>query len=171
MKRSAKNKTILILATLALIVVGVAAYIKATQPGYTPSSSADTEIHAGPNTDTSPAPTTTPQPNPSRPTSSTLAQPIGPINNTSSVSLSGPTGMESVCRSLAGASCYIEATRDTQTIKVSDTKVIGSTTASDGVIFNWNAKQLSLGQWSIRAVASKDGQSAKSNPQLLTVSP
>ncbi len=173
MKRSAKNKrTIIILLALALLALGVAGYIKFNQPTYKPSSTADTKVHAGPKNDTSTTPSTaqaTTQTNPSHPTSSTLPKPIGPTNNVSSINLSGSTGMESVCRSVAGASCYIRATKNSTVITVSQAKLVGSDAYSDGVILNWDAKQLSIGNWRIQAVASKDGQTAASDPQSLEV--
>jgi hypothetical protein len=75
--------------------------------------------------------------------------------------------MESTCRSVAGASCYIQATKDSQVIIVSQTKTIGGD--SDGVVLDWDANQLSVGTWSISAVAAKDGSKAVSDPQALKV--
>ncbi len=129
-----------------------------------------TKQNAGPATDKTinNGSSTAPVPNPSHPVSS-LAKPIGPNNNTGTVSLSGATGMESVCRSVSGASCYIQASKDGKTIKVSVAKTVGSDTASDGVILDWDANQLTVGTWIIQAVASKDGQTASSDPQTLRV--
>ncbi|HUC19875.1 MAG TPA: hypothetical protein VMR98_00050 [Candidatus Polarisedimenticolaceae bacterium] len=175
MKKTAKkNKTVIIgLLIIALLALGGAAYVKFGQKPEAVSST--TPPPAGPSHDTpppEPSPgTPPPAPNPSHPPASTLAKPIGPGNNTSNVSLSGATGMESVCRSVPGASCYIQASKDGQVLKVSEAKVIGSTSGSDGVILNWDAKQLSAGQWQIQAIAAKDGQTAASDAQALMVRP
>ncbi|HEX7260088.1 MAG TPA: hypothetical protein VF272_04125 [Candidatus Saccharimonadia bacterium] len=182
MKKTAKNKTIITaLVIIALVALSGAAYVKVGQkPAEQTATNAETSAStpspgpAGPAHDTptsaSPA-ASTPQPNPSHPASTTLAKPIGPNNNTSSVSLSGATSMESVCRSVPGASCYIQASKSGATIRVSDAKIVGSSAGSDGVIFSWDAKQLSAGQWQIQAIATKDGQTAASDSQLLRVQP
>jgi hypothetical protein len=175
-KRLYKNKKILILlAAVAILAVGSALYVKASQKKATPSpgqtSTQDTTTHAGPATDQSTKSPQTPTPTsvstPDHPITSSLAKPIGPNDNTGSVSLSGATMMESTCRSVAGASCYIQATKDTQVIIVSQTKTIGGD--ADGVVLDWDANQLSVGTWSISAVAAKDGSKAVSDPQTLKV--
>ncbi len=144
----------------------------------TASSTADTNQHAGPATDkdskTSDTTTTSTSQqvaNPDHPIASTLAKPIGPNNNTGTVSLSsGATGMESTCRSVPGVGCYIQGTLNGRTVVLSQTKTITNGT-SDGVILVWDAKQLSAGNWLIYAEATKDGQQTLSDPQMLRVNP
>lgn len=173
-KKIYKNKTVLILlAITAVAVISIAIYIKmaqkpkASQPAAV-QQTAQTKTNAGPEGDTTSKPAT-PQSSPGHPISS-LAKPIGPNNNTSTISLSGgATGMESTCRSVAGASCYIQATKGSQVITVSVSKTIGSDSASDGVVLDWDANKLSTGTWSIQAVATKDGQTAISDAQNLKV--
>lgn len=178
MRKQKNKKMILLVAIIAVAAVGAALYVKHNQA----TKPADTKVHAGPASDkdqqasasekksTATSSSTNNQVStPNHPVSSSLAKPIGPNNNTSRVSLSGASGMESTCRSVPGASCYIQATKGSQVITVSDTKTIGSDPTSDGVVFDWDANKLSVGTWSIRAVASKDGSSASSDPQSLEV--
>jgi hypothetical protein len=127
---------------------------------------ADTTVHAGPGTDKTPTPTSTPAPTPV----TKLDMPIGPNDNTGNISLSsGATAMESTCRAATGVSCYIQAKKDGQVIRVSGTKTISNAAGSDGVILDWNANKLSVGTWAIQAVASLNGQTALSDPQTLVV--
>jgi hypothetical protein len=174
-----KNKRLGILIILLVVVAATGAFLtlKNRPTAASSTTTSDTKVHAGPASDSSQKaePQKQPQPQqvstPDHPISSTLAKPIGPNNNTGTVSLSGgATTMESTCRSVAGVNCYIQATQNGRTIVVSDTKTIGSGT-SDGVIFDWDAKQLSQGDWSITAVTTKDGQKATSDSQNLKVTP
>lgn len=171
----------LVAVGLILVIVGAAIVLSrhakvaalpraSASPTATPTAQ-DTAVHAGPGQDNaggSSAPIQTPLSNPDHPVTSTLAKPIGPENNVSSVSLAGTTAMESTCRSVAGASCRIDATMGTTTITVGPTKSI-SGGASDGAVFDWNANKLTTGTWSIVAVATKDAQTVKSDPQTLEV--
>jgi len=75
--------------------------------------------------------------------------------------------MDSTCGSVTGASCYIRATMGAQVVQVSATKVI--TDGAQGVDLPWDAKQLSLGTWSIQAVATLSGQTAASDADTLEV--
>ena len=140
------------------------------KPSPTPGAGKDTNVQAGPDEDTSTDPAATPVADPSRPSSATLAKPIGPNNNLSTVSLSGQyTTMESTCRSVDGATCQIYAKKGSQRLTVSDPKSIDADSQNDGVILDWSAKSLTTGTWQITAVASKGGQTAESDPQLLEV--
>lgn len=141
----------------------------------TPTPTPDTKVHAGPNTDSStPRPTATPV-DPNRPAApaGTLAKPTGPQLSRQEVSLkSNDTTIEAVCQAASGTNCYIQATKGAQVIKVSDTKTISDNTyPASAAVFDWNAKQLSAGAWTIQAVASASGQTAASDPQTLTVNP
>lgn len=172
-KKRIKSRVIIVLTLVAVAALGAAAYVKVHQKP-TADSTADTKVHSGPATDKSTksqaAQTTTTTSNPSHPQSA-LAKPIGPNNNTGSVSLSGNTMMESTCRSVAGASCFIRATMGSAVKTVSETKVVGNEAYSDGVVLDWDANQLSTGTWMIQAIASKDSQEAVSDPQSLKVTP
>lgn len=165
------NPRMLVLLVTLFVVLVAALMLQFVNPfkvatnTLTQTPSPDTKVHAGPEHDapsvsTTPASTTTPV--------SSLAKPVGPNNNTSTIDLFGPTTMmESTCRSIVGATCYIKAAKGSQTIRVSETKTVSG--LSDGVILDWDAKQLDAGTWSIYAVTSKDGHEAESDPQDLVV--
>ena len=105
---------------------------------------------------------------PGHPTTTTLARPIGPNNNVQTIDLAQTSSMESTCQSVPGASCVIQATMDGKTLTVSQEQTISSSDIT-GVILNWSADQLSVGNWQIRAVATYQGQTAASVPEQLTV--
>ncbi len=134
-----------------------------------PTPNRDTATHAGPKNDTAPTPqaSATPEPNPDHPVSATLAKPIGPNNSSGTASRS--SDLDSTCQSVTGASCYIQATMDGHVVIVSDTKTI--TADSQGVDLPWSVSKLTVGDWSIRAVATKNGQKALSSEQILKVTP
>ncbi|HVQ45021.1 MAG TPA: hypothetical protein VMT30_08775 [Candidatus Saccharimonadia bacterium] len=81
--------------------------------------------------------------------------------------------MDSTCETVAGASCGFELTSAT-----GQTKTLAAKPASAGngvyvVEIQWDAKAVGLtaGTWKIHAVATKDGQTAKSADWQLTVTP
>jgi hypothetical protein len=141
-----------------------------------------TAVNAGPSHDTTPTPspvasniataytppvTPTPISNPSHPVSTSLAAPTETLNNDGGTACGSQSCAEdSTCNTVAGASCYIEATKGSQTIVVTKTEV---TDSSGGVDLPWSASQLSSGSWNIEAVATYNGSKATSDPEQLTV--
>lgn len=144
----------------------------ATFPSQNNSTGKDTTVHAGPGTEASPTGTPALQiTNPDHPATSTLAKPLGQILNNSAIRQSDEsTAMESTCRSVAGAVCYVRAQMAGTTIILSDSKTIPEG-SSDGVIFDWDAKKLSVGTWQVQLVASKNGQTSLSDSATLEVKP
>jgi len=121
---------------------------------------------------TSPAVTSAPTPATSLPT------PTGQVLNKPEVHLSESdpgtqygSGMDSTCQTIAGASCGIELTSSTGQVKTVAAKQVVAMNGTYGVDLTWDVKvlNLSVGTWSARAVATKDGQTAKSNAWPLTV--
>lgn len=173
-KRNNSRRQVLVVVVVILAVLLVAALIwkvrkASNHEAVSPSpsgtmSTSDTSVHAGPSHDSTPSPTTLP-PNPSHPSSSTLGKPEGQILSSRTAPMSA--NEESTCISVAGASCYIQATMNGKVVAVSATKTI--TNDQQGVIFDWPVSKLSPGTWAVQAVASKDGQKALSDPWTLTV--
>lgn len=192
MKKSAlrKNLPLIITGLVALGVVAAAAYVHFNRPssqnladtvpsshpgagaaGTTqPSSSSGSNSSNGSSPAPSPTPATDPQYN-----SSTLAKPTGQLlsNHTISLGATDPSmapSESSTCVTVPGATCTIRLTGPDGTIKyVADQPV----TVNDqgGANFDWNAKTrgLTAGKWKVEAVAEKDGQTATSNADYLTV--
>jgi hypothetical protein len=183
------------IGALALLAVGAAAYVHSTRPTKstaktvtpteTPASSVDQGAnHPGqgsaggsstattPSSSTSTSPTTDPKYN-----STTLTPPVQTFNKSHTpVSLSQTDStqsdfpsLDSTCKTVEGATCEIHAALG------STTKVVaGPTTVADavnGLDFQWNAKTggLSVGTWTITAVAKKDGQTTTSTATTLEV--
>jgi hypothetical protein len=75
--------------------------------------------------------------------------------------------MESICQTIANASCDIRLTQG------STIKYVGAQgTGSNGmVIFDWSAKDIGLttGQWSVQAVVTQNGATGVSHTEYLTV--
>jgi hypothetical protein len=75
--------------------------------------------------------------------------------------------MESICQTIANASCDIRLTQG------STVKYVGAqNTGSNGmVIFDWNASSVGLipGQWSVQAVVTQNGATGVSHTEYLTV--
>jgi hypothetical protein len=190
MRRSGKfrlSKTAMITLVLAVVAVALLAVFAWSQshPSKTttvtpqPSASAvpmgghgpNTTVAAGPGHDTTPSATPTAVSNPSHPASNTLAPPTGqPLLSTHKISLANCTGstpcIDSTCWSVQGASCNIQATRNGQTVVVSDTKTITSDTS--GVDLPWNPTgKLVDGTWSVQAVATLNGNKAVSTAESL----
>jgi hypothetical protein len=96
-----------------------------------------------------------------------LAAPSGQLLNTQTVSLSSGPDLESICQTIANASCDIRLTQG------SVTKYVGAqTTGSNGmVIFDWNAATVGLttGQWSVQAVVTQNNATGVSHTETLTV--
>jgi cytoskeletal protein RodZ len=99
--------------------------------------------------------------------STSLAAPSGQLLNVQTVSLSSGPGLESVCQTIANASCDIRLTQN------DTTKYVGAqSTGSNGmVIFDWNAKSVGLtsGQWNVQAVVTQNGATGVSHTEYLTV--
>lgn len=198
-KRANKKQiTTLVIAVLALIAVGAAAYVRDTRP--TKSSNSAT---VNPKTDTaasskdvnnnhpgqgsaaggnnssstatpSPAPTTDP-----KYSSSTLAAPIGkPLVSNHTVSRSGtdPSNSpqeDSSCNTVPGATCYIQFTSSNGSV----VKKTAAVTADENGVADiaWSAIQdptnLAADTWTVIAVASSNGQTATSGSEKLVVNP
>jgi len=183
--RSHKNQTSLLIGVIVVVVIAtgaalfVAKHRKAADLTVKPSTSPTPTVQGPAKTGSAPAgpeaagatPTATPTTisNPSHPAGEPLAAPTL-IENSSTVSLSGATGMESTCQSVPGASCYIQASMGGTTKTVSQSETVPDSGA-DGVILNWDASQagLTAGSWAIEAIATLNGQTAASSPQTLTV--
>jgi hypothetical protein len=134
----------------------------------------NTAVNSGPSHDTTPTPEPTISNNPSHSVTATLAAPNGQLLSQNSLSLSSctsdstnPCEEDSTCNSVAGANCFIEASKGSQTVTVSSTATIPSDTS--GVELLWNAGQLSAGTWIIQAVASDNGSRAISGPWQLVL--
>lgn len=184
--RLPKNQTSLLIGVIVVVILAaavalaVAQHRKAADLTVKPSTSASpTPTVQGPGKTGSAAagpgsagatPTASPTTisNPSHPTGQSLAVPTL-IENSATVSLSGATGMESTCQSVPGATCYVQASMGGKIIKVTSAMTIPDSGA-DGVILNWDAKQLTVGAWTMEAIASLNGQTATSASQILTVS-
>lgn len=171
---------LIVLVLLAVVVLG--GYLYSLSTHHTPSrSTASTSTDTTrPNTSSTPgkqyAPTasgsatsiTANLPTTST-TSATLTAPSGQLLNIQTASLSGGTGLESVCQTIANASCNIRLTQG------SVTKYVGaqSTGSSGAVIFDWTAKSVGLttGVWNVQAVVTQNGASGVSHTEYLTVQP
>jgi hypothetical protein len=190
-KRFYKNKKVLtLLVIVALAAVGGAVYIKTSQKkitgtdtttksttapkqyaatagggGTTASSTA-----AGSGSAAAATPSAT-----AGASASSLPAPSGQLLNKQTVSLSSTTpqtspDLESICQTVANASCDIDLTSASGQVK----DVGALNTGSDGsVIFDWNAKTLGLttGKWTVQAVAVQGNQSATSHSEYLEVQP
>ncbi len=175
------RKNIALVITAAVLVTG-AFYVKfgnlhprkpqSQSPSQTQNQPAQTAQNAGPgDTSVPPAPTTQTTP----PTSSKIAAPTGQLISNHEISLSSnqpesAPNEVSTCRTVPGAACDIRLTGPSGTIIMLGAK---STDAQGGAEFDWNArdKGLTPGKWKVEAVATKDGQSATSNPDYLQVNP
>ena len=135
-----------------------------------------------PSTSTSPAPSTsssipTSQDKGYAPTSGNLSSnssgqlpaPTGQLLNLHTISLSADPAMESACQTTTNASCEIQLTQG------SITKTVGpkSTDSSGIALIDWKAQALGLttGQWTVRAVATQNGQTGTSASDYLMVNP
>jgi len=184
MKAKLKNKTrkLILLGVIllaAVVAIGVWAWHRPTgskvavvtpspKPVESEGPGKDTTEHAGPASDTSTQPQTTATPAPQP--SALLTTPIETLSS-HEVKLGSSSTLDSTCATTVGASCYIQASKGTVTLVVSDTKTVPND-ASGGVELPWNANKLTAaGDWSIVAVASLHGQTAMSDPQTLTVTP
>jgi hypothetical protein len=98
-----------------------------------------------------------------------LAAPSGQLLNVQTVSLASGPGLESICQTIANASCDIRLTQG------STTKYVGaqSTGVNGSVIFDWNAKTVGLtaGQWNVQAVVTQNNATGVSHTEYLTVQP
>jgi hypothetical protein len=99
--------------------------------------------------------------------SGSLPAPSGQLLNVQTLSLSSEQSLESVCQTIANATCDIRLTSG------NTVKYIGSrSTGINGlVIFDWSAKMagLTTGQWSVRAVVTQNGAVGISHTEYLTV--
>ena len=98
-----------------------------------------------------------------------LPAPTGELLNLHTISLSADPAMESVCSTIADATCTIKLTSGS-TIKSAGSQSTGS---SGEVLFNWAAQDigLSVGQWTVQAVVTQYGQTGYSATDTLTVNP
>jgi len=89
-------------------------------------------------------------------TGATPIVPSGQFVSNHSPGGSNPTTEQSVCNTTAGASCYIQFTKDS-IVKKLDSQV---TDANGTTIWNWDVKAagLTAGSWHISAVATLNGQ-------------
>lgn len=183
MARFNQQKVIILAGVAAMVLIGVAGYLKLTQPkplaGSIPPPPAQTgqspgsASNAGPAHDT-PAPTATPTTtSPSSP-GTKLAAPTGQLLSNHSVSLSSTTpeskpDEDSTCQTVLGATCDIRLTGPSGQVITLGAKSVND---QGGVEFVWNAKDKGLtpGRWKVEAVATKDGQGATSSPDYLQVS-
>jgi hypothetical protein len=97
----------------------------------------------------------------------TLAAPTGTFVSNHQPSLSGsssPSSEQSVCNTAAGATCYIEFTKDS-VVKQLPTQTADS---SGSVYWTWDVKQagLTVGKWQITAVTTLNGQTKTAQDSL-----
>lgn len=103
----------------------------------------------------------------------TISGPLGPFVSNHNVNLSNQAELteESVCNTVAGASCYISFTnKDNGVAYDLPTQTANS---SGAVYWNWNIQtaNLSSGTWQIEAITSLDGQTrTTTDSQNLTIS-
>ena len=182
-KKIYKNKkTLIILAIVALAVVGGAVYIKTSQhitgtdtttqthgnatKQYAPTSGGGSSSSS---TSSSGASTTTSS------SSGGLPAPAGQLLNKQTISLSSTDpktdpNLESICQTLAQASCDIDLTGPSGQVKT----VGAQSTGNNGtVIFDWNAQTVGLtaGKWTVQAVAVKNNLTGTSHSEYLEVQP
>ncbi len=195
-KYNRKQITTLVVAVLALVAVGAAAYVRDTRPAKstnnatvnpktdtTASSQDKGSNHPGqgsasgstPSSSSTSSSTSTPATDPSH-NSSTLAAPTGQFVSNHDISLSGAGGKSpaesSECKTVAGASCEIK-------LKNSDGTIISlgikQADPNGEVIFDWNASsdptKLSEGTWTVTATATYNSQTASAtDPRTVSVS-
>lgn len=182
MKRKKSKIILIILGIIATGLVGLAVYAKYGQPKTTagkpnsaapplptgtsqptPPPTAKTYAPTGGNTSSSPSSGTT-----SSPTTS-LPAPSGQLLNVQTVSLASGPGLESVCQTIANASCDIRLTNN-GTVKYVGAQNTGS---SGDVIFDWTAKAVGLtpGYWTVQAIVTQNGGTGVSHSEYLTVTP
>jgi len=96
-----------------------------------------------------------------------LVAPTGQLLNLHTVSLAANPNMESVCITIADASCNIQFTQGS-TVKSVGAKSTGS---SGNVLFDWTPQGVGLttGQWTVQAVVTQNGQTGTSASDTLTV--
>ncbi len=171
------TKKVVIIGGVAALALASAAFLYSrnqTPPTETPTN---TPADQGSNSSTdnnpsnTPPPATKPATTPTTPTATpktqTLPKPTGQLLSNHSVSLSGNSDEESACQTVVGAKCNIKLTGPGGGIYLGAQSV----DSNGATIFDWNAKQrhLTVGQWKVEAIATKNGQTATSNPEYLTV--
>lgn len=175
--RAHKRRNLALAAALLAVIViggGLLLWHSTNTTSKTTAPSAPTKSPSGSDKQyatTQGEPTTPSQTSTSSATTATtsLASPSGQLLNVQTVSLSSGPSLESVCQTIANASCDIRLTQS------GTTKYIGAqSTGSNGmVIFDWNAKTVGLttGQWNVQAVVTQNGTTGVSHTEYLTVQP
>lgn len=184
-KKIYKNKKVLILLTaIAIIVVGGAVYIKFGQRHYgtdttTQTHSTATKQYAatsdsGKTNGTAGKSSASPSSNgQSAGSNGSLPAPTGQLLNKQAISLSSGSpetnaDIESICQTIAQATCDIRLTGPNGQVKTVGARNTGS---SGAVIFDWNAQTVGLtpGKWAVQAVATQNNQTGTSHTEYLQV--
>lgn len=195
MSKPLKKRTIVLASiALAVILAAVGTYllkhsstssnVVTANTAYSPPKSSGASSKGGSgatnaqNTTTGTTPTETNK-NGQTVISSAPPKPTGQLVSVSSVSLAqNPGPLNSVCQTVSGATCEIKFTKSDGTYKY-----LGPTAAdSNGVVnFYWyagnsspdsnTALNLSIGTWTVQAIAALSGQNSKSDSSTLEVKP
>jgi len=185
--RRLSKKWRIVLAVLAVLLLGLAVFWYKTDSKHKlttipskPYSSSDNS-QSSPKTDTNSSSGSTgssasesvktPSSSPAQTSDVTLVAPFGSfVSNHYPGKNGSPTTEQSVCNTTAGATCYLQFTKDGVTKKL-DAKVADS---SGSAFWEWNVKDagFTAGSWQITAVATLNGQTKSTTDQInLEVSP